>query len=142
MRPLVALSIARQLAARAAATKSRARVHFQSKLCRLFGTSASNSSATSLRVVRLRAGPDSRAEKYSSTWADLKKEAGVHGRDMIQLLQKSTLPQFAILPRKNALLLVRAASPRSNPSAHVVLLLLCSDLAAFERLFFRTTVTF
>lgn len=40
-------------------------------------------------------------------WAELKKEAGIHGRDMILLLQSSAIPQFSILPREKALLLVR-----------------------------------
>ena len=81
---------------------------------RCFASGASSTSATTLRVVRLQGGPGGQSSKYTSTWADLKKEAGVHGRDMIQLLQKSTLPQFAILPRKNSLLLVRAAAQTAS----------------------------
>jgi len=91
-------------------TAARIPILFRSsRITRCFGSGASSASATSLRVVRLEGGPGGQSSKYTTTWADLKKEAGVHGRDMIQLLQKSTLPQFAILPRKNSLLLVRGA---------------------------------
>ena len=93
-------------------TRSTLSIYVDSVRC--FASGASSTSATTLRVVRLQGGPGGQSSKYTSTWADLKKEAGVHGRDMIQLLQKSTLPQFAILPRKNSLLLVRAAAQTAS----------------------------